>query len=1362
MAAKKGLPDHNAYASLGKIHVRKGPKSAQMDRTYNRICRGPVVVQGNLKFEEHVENQLQSQLKNNHPRAKIPGAPVLEWSATFGISAAFGVIGLSSAVLSAYWWTRTGRVALALEENVESEHESGQSSIQASVFDIATPDDFIDGHPIDEVAFVARTRSSKVALLVVLTAVVFIASASARRTGYSESTQIVFAAYLAFLAALSLRTLDRSALAYYTTTLAVLTTGAFLILLADSLVPSPLNDDVSWMQLLPLVLYLAASALALTTPRGPGLYYISSKIYPQKIYDSAAANNPVAEERKRRRRFVCIQTPPPSASSSSPTSPKLQLSLRASVSQTFRSSPRTCVPSSPIRASARASAANQLRSSSPGMRFGLAVLRANAWPLFGVQLLSALTAAARYAPSYFMRLLLLHLEDNHSSDSDGTTRDKSWGYVYVAGLFASWLVSAIAWGQLWNLAHIVGIRISTPHPKTKNQDRTPFAHKGQILTLMSQDVNRVADLSKHVYTLIDSPMQLVLGTWLLYSLLGVSCFAGLAATLVLGGIRMIKEVELRCSVYGLGAHFRGQAMGDPQAGVTPPKITYIMKTVLAGVGDLIPLLFALVSFGHYYRRSKSSAHTSPLRLLRSPVGFELNQNLGSTDARTVFVGLTYSISAIPEAFLAGLQCLVSLRRVDQYLDSPEVSLPISASLTRHANANNIFLSAATVTWPSATGSYSTIRFALFNLTLNFPAGELSLVCGKAIDNISSSFSKPYLAKQTYPLGCLSVLALLPISWRLVGGRFQPPENWVVADNILFELPYCAERYAKTLEVSFELFVLPGSEVEFNILRRASILILDDILSAVDVHTAHHIYHTCLKGEIIRGRTVILVSHHIRLCAEGAAYIVALDRGTAEFQGRATEFRQSEIFRRLLQTKSSSAADAPDAPDSQILSTSAAIIHYLRRPRRPKEEMKSAPVGRIPWGVWTTYLGAVESASMIPWREAALLNRFGKDLQIIDGFIADDFGRALKLGLSAVITFITITFVGGLPFLCAASVLGLVYYLLSTTTSPLYSIYDTAISGVVVIRAFGGSTTFLRDLMRCVDMNSCACHWQFGMNRWFSGLVVLLSPTIDPSLAGLALAFASMISFNVMYFVRAFVGLEQCLPDLPHVLHGINFQVLPGEKVFYSGIFPISTQQIPDRNCRSNRLGKSTLALSFFRFVEASKGQLLIDDIDIATLGLTDLRRNLTIIPQDPTLLSGTLRSTLDVVGEHQDAEIFEALRRVHLISDASKTVFSNLDSPVSQGGDNFSAGEKQLLCMARAILRHSKVLIIDEATASVDYATDELIGGTIREIFSQSTVIAIAHRLRSIIDYDKVMVLEEGRIVEFDKSVIYFNHPYFR
>jgi len=216
------------------------------------------------------------------------------------------------------------------------------------------------------------------------------------------------------------------------------------------------------------------------------------------------------------------------------------------------------------------------------------------------------------------------------------------------------------------------------------------------------------------------------------------------------------------------------------------------------------------------------------------------------------------------------------------------------------------------------------------------------------------------------------------------------------------------------------------------------------------------------------------------------------------------------------------------------------------------------------------------------------------------------------------------------------------------------------------------------------------------------------------------------------------------PELPDVLHNLNFSVKPGERVGILG---------------RTGSGKSTLALSFFRFVEATAGRIVIDGIDISKIGLTDLRSKITIIPQDPTILSGTLRSTLDVFDEYEDAEIYEALRRVHLIpsedtpeddDEVNANVFRNLDSSVSEGGDNFSTGEKQLLCMARAILKRSRVLVMDEATASVDYATDELIGKTIRQEFSDSTILTIAHRLRTVIDYSRVMLLEDGRIVEFD------------
>jgi len=226
------------------------------------------------------------------------------------------------------------------------------------------------------------------------------------------------------------------------------------------------------------------------------------------------------------------------------------------------------------------------------------------------------------------------------------------------------------------------------------------------------------------------------------------------------------------------------------------------------------------------------------------------------------------------------------------------------------------------------------------------------------------------------------------------------------------------------------------------------------------------------------------------------------------------------------------------------------------------------------------------------------------------------------------------------------------------------------------------------------------------------------------------------------------------PDLPSVLHGLTFNITPKSKIGVLG--------------RTGG-GKSTLALSFFRFVEASEGKIMIDGVDISKIGLTDLRSRLTIIPQDPTILSGTLRSTLDVFNEYEDAEIFEALRRVHLIpsedtpEESALTInantFRNLDSNVSEGGENFSAGEKQLICMARAILKRSKILFMDEATASVDYATDELISKTIRAEFAGSTILTIAHRLRTVIDYDKIILLDKGQLIEFDRPSVLLADP---
>lgn len=186
-------------------------------------------------------------------------------------------------------------------------------------------------------------------------------------------------------------------------------------------------------------------------------------------------------------------------------------------------------------------------------------------------------------------------------------------------------------------------------------------------------------------------------------------------------------------------------------------------------------------------------------------------------------------------------------------------------------------------------------------------------------------------------------------------------------------------------------------------------------------------------------------------------------------------------------------------------------------------------------------------------------------------------------------------------------------------------------------------------------------------------------------------------------------------------------------------------------------GKSSITQSIFRLA-TNEGQILIDGIDIETIGLHDLRKRISIIPQDAILFSGTLRFNLDPFAERTDDELWMALEQVELKS-VMMSLPGAVDCKVHDGGSNFSVGQRQLICLARAILRNNKILILDEATANVDSETDALIQQTIRNRFADCTVITIAHRLNTIMDSDKVLVLDAGELVEFGHPFELINKP---
>ncbi|XP_069720119.1 ATP-binding cassette sub-family C member 2 [Phaenicophaeus curvirostris] len=437
----------------------------------------------------------------------------------------------------------------------------------------------------------------------------------------------------------------------------------------------------------------------------------------------------------------------------------------------------------------------------------------------------------------------------------------------------------------------------------------------------------------------------------------------------------------------------------------------------------------------------------------------------------------------------------------------------------------------------------------------------------------------------------------------------------------------------------------------------------------------------------------------------------------------------------------------------------------------------------------------------------IVNRFAKDIFTIDETIPMSFRSWLSCFMGIISTLIMICL--ATPFFALIIIpLGIFYYFVlrfyistsrqlrrldSVTRSPIYSHFGETVSGLSVIRAYGHQERFLQQNESTMDINQKSVYSWIISNRWlairlefvgslvvfFSALLAVISKgTLEGGIVGLSVSSALNVTQTLNWLVRTSSELETNIvavervheytkvkneapwvtekrpprgwpskgeirfvdykvryrPELELVLQGITCDIESTEKVGVVG---------------RTGAGKSSLTNCLFRVLEAAEGMIIIDEVDIATIGLHDLRQNLTIIPQDPVLFTGTLRMNLDPFNQYTDEEVWKALELAHL-----KTYIQELPEGllhlVSEGGENLSVGQRQLVCLARALLRKAKILILDEATAAVDLETDHLIQTTIRSEFAACTVLTIAHRLHTIMDSSRVMVLQAGRIVEYD------------
>ncbi|XP_073525888.1 uncharacterized protein [Phyllobates terribilis] len=443
----------------------------------------------------------------------------------------------------------------------------------------------------------------------------------------------------------------------------------------------------------------------------------------------------------------------------------------------------------------------------------------------------------------------------------------------------------------------------------------------------------------------------------------------------------------------------------------------------------------------------------------------------------------------------------------------------------------------------------------------------------------------------------------------------------------------------------------------------------------------------------------------------------------------------------------------------------------------------------------------------------IINRFSKDLGDIDRNVAVYANMFLSQVSQLLSTFVLIGIVSTMSLWAIMPLIVLFYAaylhyqstarevkrLDSISRSPVYAQFGEALNGLSTIRAYKAYDRMANMNGKSMDNNVRFTLVTMGGNRWLGirletlgGLMIWLTATFAvmqngraenqaafASSMGLLLSYALNITslltaalrlasiaennLNSVERVGTYVDLPseappviedsrpppawpssgsiefddvvlRYRPELPPVLHSVSFKVRPSHKVGIAG---------------RTGAGKSSMLNALFRIVELERGRILIDDYNIAMFGLTDLRKVLGIIPQAPVLFSGTVRFNLDPFNEHNDTYLWEALERAHLKEAIRRNPFG-LDAEVSEGGENFSVGQRQLLSLARALLRRSKILVLDEATAAVDVRTDALIQKTIRQEFKSCTMLIIAHRLNTIIDCDRILLLDSGQVVEYD------------